>query len=138
MDQPRKSTTTDHDQGAIRFEPKDRPLRRDVGWLGALLGRLLRELAPPGVPVIATGEVTVECEFRDAMSHRLDAVANERSKGSRWLNETPWSTWSDVTNSFDQWARGIRKAIDEGLDRTLALAVGPAALGHHAMNLGIS
>ncbi|MFT5081751.1 MAG: phosphoenolpyruvate carboxylase [Planctomycetota bacterium] len=33
----------------IRFHPKDRPLRRDVGRLGAVLGRLLRELAPPGV-----------------------------------------------------------------------------------------
>ncbi len=26
------------------FEPKDLPLRRDVGWLGQLLGRLLQEL----------------------------------------------------------------------------------------------
>jgi len=33
----------------VRFPPKDRPLRRDVGRLGALLGELLRELAPPGV-----------------------------------------------------------------------------------------
>ncbi|MFT7487454.1 MAG: phosphoenolpyruvate carboxylase, partial [Candidatus Paceibacteria bacterium] len=33
----------------IRFDPKDRPLRRDVGRLGALLGRLLREIAPAGV-----------------------------------------------------------------------------------------
>lgn len=30
--------------GTPRFEPKDRPLRRDVGFLGALLGDLLREL----------------------------------------------------------------------------------------------
>ena len=34
---------------AIRFELKDRPLRRDVGRLGALLGNLLRELAPAGI-----------------------------------------------------------------------------------------
>ncbi|MDG2144662.1 MAG: phosphoenolpyruvate carboxylase [Planctomycetota bacterium] len=33
----------------IHFDPKDHPLRRDVGWLGDLLGRLLRELAPEGV-----------------------------------------------------------------------------------------
>ncbi len=33
----------------VRFAPKDRPLRRDVGRLGALLGDLLRELAPAGV-----------------------------------------------------------------------------------------
>ncbi|MEM7310322.1 MAG: phosphoenolpyruvate carboxylase [Planctomycetota bacterium] len=36
-------------EGEIRFAPKDRPLRRDVGRLGALLGELLRELAGPGV-----------------------------------------------------------------------------------------
>ncbi len=34
---------------SIRFPAKDRPLRRDVGRLGAVLGRLLRELAPAGV-----------------------------------------------------------------------------------------
>ena len=34
---------------SVRFPVKDRPLRRDVGRLGALLGRLLSELAPPGV-----------------------------------------------------------------------------------------
>ena len=33
----------------IRFAAKDKPLRREVGWLGARLGRLLRELAPAGV-----------------------------------------------------------------------------------------
>jgi len=34
---------------SVRFAAKDRPLRGDVGRLGALLGELLRELAPPGV-----------------------------------------------------------------------------------------
>ncbi|MFT7668466.1 MAG: phosphoenolpyruvate carboxylase [Planctomycetota bacterium] len=34
---------------SISFSAKDRPLRRDVGRLGTLLGRLLRELAPAGV-----------------------------------------------------------------------------------------
>ena len=34
---------------AIRFDPKDRPLRREVGRLGAVLGQLLREVAPDGV-----------------------------------------------------------------------------------------
>ncbi|MEZ6014476.1 MAG: phosphoenolpyruvate carboxylase [Planctomycetota bacterium] len=33
----------------VHFSPKDRPLRADVGWLGAALGGLLRELAPAGV-----------------------------------------------------------------------------------------
>lgn len=30
--------------GSVRFEPKDKPLRGDVGFLGALLGHLLRDL----------------------------------------------------------------------------------------------
>ncbi|MFT5478634.1 MAG: phosphoenolpyruvate carboxylase [Planctomycetota bacterium] len=34
---------------SVSFPLRDRPLRRDVGRLGALLGRLLRELAPAGV-----------------------------------------------------------------------------------------
>ncbi len=33
----------------VHFASKDHPLRRDVGWLGALLGELLRELAPAGL-----------------------------------------------------------------------------------------
>lgn len=33
----------------IHFAPKDRPLRQDVNRLGAALGDLLREIAPPGV-----------------------------------------------------------------------------------------
>ncbi|MEM9800145.1 MAG: phosphoenolpyruvate carboxylase [Planctomycetota bacterium] len=33
----------------IHFAPKDLPLRRDVGWLGQLLGRLLDELGPEGL-----------------------------------------------------------------------------------------
>jgi phosphoenolpyruvate carboxylase len=33
----------------IHFEAKDRPLRHDVGRLGALLGEILRQLAPEGV-----------------------------------------------------------------------------------------
>ncbi|MCP3915768.1 MAG: phosphoenolpyruvate carboxylase [bacterium] len=31
----------------VYFAPKDRPLRADVGWLGGLLGDLLREQGPP-------------------------------------------------------------------------------------------
>ncbi|MEM9381694.1 MAG: phosphoenolpyruvate carboxylase [Planctomycetota bacterium] len=33
-------------EGAVRFAPKELPLRRDVGWLGQLLGRLLGDLGP--------------------------------------------------------------------------------------------
>ena len=36
-------------EGAVYFESKDLPLRRDVGWLGQLLGRLLQELGDEGL-----------------------------------------------------------------------------------------
>ena len=35
--------------GSPRFQPKDRPLRRDVGFVGALLGDLLRDLEGEGL-----------------------------------------------------------------------------------------
>ncbi|MEM6674300.1 MAG: phosphoenolpyruvate carboxylase [Planctomycetota bacterium] len=35
-----------HADGEVRFAPKELPLRRDVGWLGQVLGRLLGELGP--------------------------------------------------------------------------------------------
>ncbi len=38
-----------HNSEPIYFDAKDRPLRREVGRLGVLLGELLTELAPPGV-----------------------------------------------------------------------------------------
>ena len=52
----------------IRFASKDKPLRREVGWLGARLGRLLRELAPAGV-------------YETVESARL--AARRRRKGER-------------------------------------------------------
>ena len=67
-------------------------------------------LAPIAVSV---GEVTVKGVFREALNNRIDAVVVDRSQGSRVLNATPWSTWSDVEMAFDNWAEGIRKAIDE-------------------------
>lgn len=62
---------------------------------------------------VSVGEVTVEAQFRDALTNRLDAVVVARSQGSRLLNTTPWSTWADVTKAFDAWATGIRQAVDD-------------------------
>ncbi len=72
--------------------------------------------AAVGLPVIfvlSVGEVTIEGVFRDALTNRIDAVAVDRSAGSRVLNPSPWSTWSDVEATFDIWAKGIREAVDE-------------------------
>jgi len=73
-----------------------------------------------GVPMlfsISVGEVTVEGVFREALTNRIDWVVVDRSKGSRMLNATPWSTWADVEGTFDNWAEGIRKAVDKAHGR---------------------
>jgi hypothetical protein len=63
--------------------------------------------------VLSVGEVTIEGVFLDALANRIDAVAVDRSAGSRVLNKSPWSTWADVEATFDIWAKGIREAVDE-------------------------
>lgn len=73
-----------------------------------------------GVPLpfsISVGEVTVEAVFREAVTNRIDAVVVSQSRGSRVFKAKPWSTWADVEGTFDQWAEGIRKALDEAHGR---------------------
>jgi hypothetical protein len=67
-------------------------------------------LAPIAVSV---GDVTVEWVLREALTHRIDAVAVTRARGARMLNLSPWSTWADVEKTFDVWAKGLREAVDK-------------------------
>ncbi len=67
-------------------------------------------LAPVALSV---GEITIEASFKESMTGRTDAVVIDRSQGSRVLNMTPWSTWSDIESTFDRWADGIRRAVAE-------------------------
>lgn len=70
------------------------------------------------VPIAwSVGQVTVEAVFREAVTDRIDAVVVERSQGSRGFNPSPWSTWADVTATFDRWAKGIREAAEEAHGR---------------------
>ncbi|MBY5979688.1 DUF3313 family protein [Ferrimonas balearica] len=62
---------------------------------------------------ISVGEVTIEAVFREAVSNRIDGVAVMQSRGARFLNATPWSTWADVESTFDQWAKSFRQSLDE-------------------------
>ena len=65
-------------------------------------------------PVAASiGEATVEAIFRDAPTNRVDAVVVSRARGFRWLNRTTFSTWVDVQEFIDDWAKGFRDAVDE-------------------------
>ncbi len=79
--------------------------------VGAMVGGAVYGL--PVIFVLSVGEVTIEGVFRDALFNRIDAVAVDRSAGSRVFNESLWSTWSDVEATFDIWAKGIREAVDE-------------------------
>lgn len=61
---------------------------------------------------LSVGEVTVEAIFRQSAKNRIDAVVVNRAQGQRLMNAKPWSTWSDAEQSFREWAKGIRKAVD--------------------------
>ena len=71
----------------------------------------------PMIFAINVGEVTVEAVFREALTNRIDAVVIDHSKGSRMFKKKPWSTWADVEGTFDNWAEGIRGAIDKAHGR---------------------
>ncbi len=99
-----------------RSEAKTLKISLKISGLKAptALPNISTALAPIAVSV---GEVTVEAVFREALTNRIDAVAVATSQGSRVLNPTPWSTWADVEKAFDQWAEGIRQAVDKAHGR---------------------
>ena len=74
-------------------------------------------LGVPGLFSINVGQVTVETAFRNAEANRLDAVAINRAEGSHFIKNKPWSTWADIEDAFENWAVGIRKALDEAHGR---------------------
>lgn len=55
-------------RAAIRFDSKDRPLKRDVRRLGAMLGRMLRAIGTPGL-------------YERVEAARLAALARRRGEG---------------------------------------------------------
>lgn len=67
----------------------------------------------PGVYAINVGQVTVETALRNAETNRLDAVVVDTAAGSHFFNDKPWSTWADVEDALDNWAIGIREAVDK-------------------------
>lgn len=72
--------------GSPRFQPKDRPLRRDVGFVGALLGDLLRDLegdglfeAVEGARLAARRRRKGEPGSEGALAGRLEGLSAERA-----------------------------------------------------------
>ena len=104
------------DAEPIRFEAKDRPLRRDVGRLGAQLGRVLQELAPPGVFATVEGA-------RHASRRRRRGVPGAEAELSALLGaQQPeralevvraFSAYFGVVNMAEQVHR-MRRRIDYG------------------------
>ena len=98
----------------VHFAPKDRPLRRDVGWLGALLGELLRELAPAGV-----FETVEAARLAARRRRRLDAEAGaeleellDALEPARALEVVrAFSAYFGVVNTAEQVHR-LRRGID--------------------------
>ncbi len=80
----------------IHFAAKDRPLRRDVGWLGALLGELLRELAPEGL------YATVEAA-RVAARRRRKGDAEAGSELAALLQELTTERALEVVRAFSAY-----------------------------------
>gem|GEM_PF-5841606 len=59
----------------------------------------------------------VEGDFIDAKKNRVDAIAVSRTKPQGFENARWWSTWEDVEKSLDEWAVGIREAVDKTRSR---------------------
>jgi len=100
--------------GQIRFTAKDRPLRRDVGRLGALLGELLRELAPAGVyETVERARLAARRRRRgtagaaEELRRRLEALSPSRAIEV----VRAFSAYFGVVNSAEQVHR-LRRGID--------------------------
>lgn len=67
------------------------------------------------VPGLSTsvGEVTIQAVFKESTTNQVNAVVLESSRGSYLFNSNPLSTMSDVEVALDNWAKGIRKALDK-------------------------
>ncbi len=95
-----------------RSEPDT--LRISFTLSGLSAGSAAPNVTAAVVPIaVNVGSVTVEAVFRDSLTNRLEAVALTRARGARWLNPSPWSTWADVEQFFDSWAKGFRESVDD-------------------------
>ena len=88
----------------VYFDFKDRPLRRDVGWLGSLLGELLREQGPP-----ALFETVERARLAARRRHRAlpESVGGDDTDGgpelSTILADLPPSLALEVVRAFSAY-----------------------------------
>ncbi len=98
----------------IHFARKDRPLRRDVGRLGALLGELLRELAPQGVfETVEAARLLARRRRRGADDAETDlaALLGALSPARALEVVRAFSAYFGVVNTAEQVHR-LRRGID--------------------------
>ncbi len=117
----------------VRFAPKDRPLRRDVGRLGARLGRLLRELAPPGVyGRVEEARLTARRRRRGDASAagRLDALLADLDPATAFEVARAFSAYFGAVNTAEQVHRMRRRSdsLREGRDQVGSLRAAARAL----------
>ena len=62
---------------------------------------------------IDTGEAAVEAQFLDGASGKLLGEVLMSSEGSTLEITKVWSRWEQVEEAFKQWAKLLRKAMDE-------------------------
>jgi len=98
----------------IRFDLKDRPLRRDVGRLGARLGHLLVELAPPGVFEAVEAARLASRRRRKGdprAGAELEAILHELTPADALEVVRAFSAYFGVVNTAEQVHR-LRRRID--------------------------
>lgn len=100
------------DDEPVRFDAKDRPLRDDVGRLGALIGELLRELAPGGVyETVEEARLVARRRRRGDPSagELLSSVARERSPAFAHEVVRAFSAYFGAVNIAEQVHRMRRR-----------------------------
>ncbi len=98
----------------IASEPSDQTLEMSFVLSGIKAPNASANVTSVLLPIaLKVGGITVEGSFKKSTSDRTDAIVISTSKGSRFANSSPWSTWADVESALDQWANGIANAVDK-------------------------
>jgi len=98
----------------VHFDPKDRPLRRDVGWLGGLLGSVLREVAPEGVyETVEAARLAARRRRRGDISagQELEGLLGSLAPGRALEVVRAFSAYFGVVNMAEQVHR-LRRRLD--------------------------
>ncbi|MEM8710330.1 MAG: phosphoenolpyruvate carboxylase, partial [Planctomycetota bacterium] len=108
----------------LLFPKKDLPLRRDVGWLGQLLGKLLQELGPPELfPTVETtrrlarrrrraetGNRGVDAEEGARVAERLDGMLDDLEPDEALEVVRAFSAYFSLVNMAERVHRIRRRA----------------------------